>query len=114
MASALSAVSSIRDVDIELKQPPDSLLHEATVRSALTPSPFIDSPEPPLDCGWRAWITVAGSFLALFCSFGQINAFGTFQEYYATHQLSHLPASTISWIGSMQLWVFFFSVCPLS
>ncbi len=61
--------------------------------------------------GWRANLTVLGAFIALFFSFGQMNAFGTFQAWYAGHQLQHLPASTISWIGSLQLWTFFFSVC---
>lgn len=60
--------------------------------------------------GWRANVTVLGAFVALFFSFGQMNAFGTFQAWYAGHQLQHLPASTISWIGSLQLWMFFFSV----
>jgi len=59
----------------------------------------------------RAWLTVFGGFLALFCTFGQMNAFGTFQTYYARHQLEASSPSTISWIGSLQLWVFFFSVC---
>ncbi|OCH87180.1 MFS general substrate transporter [Obba rivulosa] len=61
------------------------------------------------DGGATAWLTVFGAFLALFCSFGQLNAFGTFQSWYASHQLRNLDASTISWIGSTQLWVFFFS-----
>ncbi|KAK1218316.1 hypothetical protein PQX77_019008 [Marasmius sp. AFHP31] len=59
----------------------------------------------------RAWCTVFGGFLALFCTFGQMNAFGTFQTYYAGHQLNAHSPSTISWIGSLQLWVFFCSVC---
>ncbi|KAI0738828.1 MFS general substrate transporter [Daedaleopsis nitida] len=61
------------------------------------------------DGGARAWLTVLGAFLALFCSFGQLNSFGTFQTWYAEHQLHTLAPSTISWIGSLQLWVFFFS-----
>ncbi|EIW81585.1 MFS general substrate transporter [Coniophora puteana RWD-64-598 SS2] len=60
------------------------------------------------DLNWRSAICVAGSFLALFASFGQMNAFGTFQTWYADHQLAHLEPSTIAWIGSMQLWTFFF------
>lgn len=60
--------------------------------------------------GTKAWLTVAGASLALFCTFGQMNAFGTFQSWYSAHQLHHLPPSTISWIGSIQLWIFFFSV----
>lgn len=66
------------------------------------------------DGGAAAWLTVFGAFLALFCSFGLLNSFGSFQTWYAEHQLSHLPPSTIAWIGSLQLWVFFFSVCGTS
>ena len=62
------------------------------------------------DGGLAAWLTVFGAFLALFCSFGQMNAFGTFQSWYTTHQLHDLHPSTVAWIGSVQLWVFFFSV----
>ncbi|KZT12246.1 MFS general substrate transporter [Laetiporus sulphureus 93-53] len=61
------------------------------------------------DGGIQAWLTVLGAFLSLYCSFGQLNAFGTFQSWYAEHQLQAYPAFTISWIGSLQLWVFFFS-----
>ncbi|KAJ3853408.1 major facilitator superfamily domain-containing protein [Lentinula lateritia] len=61
----------------------------------------------------KAYLTIFGAFLALFCTFGQMNAFGTFQAWYATHQLNTLDASTISWIGSLQLWVFFFSGGPI-
>ncbi|KDR77522.1 hypothetical protein GALMADRAFT_406904 [Galerina marginata CBS 339.88] len=63
--------------------------------------------------GLKAILTVLGAFIVLFCTFGQMNAFGTFQAWYAAHQLRHLPASTISWIGSLQLWVFFFSGAPI-
>ena len=68
----------------------------------------------PADGGLAAWLTVFGAFLALFCSFGQMNAFGTFQSWYTTHQLRDLHPSTIAWIGSVQLWVFFFSVSTQS
>ncbi|KAI9061796.1 MFS general substrate transporter [Trametes sanguinea] len=68
-----------------------------------------DEVEEYLDGGVAAWLTVFGAFLALFCSFGQMNAFGTFQSWYTTHQLRDLHPSTIAWIGSVQLWVFFFS-----
>ncbi|KAL6308821.1 MFS general substrate transporter [Sparassis latifolia] len=61
------------------------------------------------DGGLTAWLTVFGAFLALFSSFGQMSAFGTFQSWYAAHQLQHMNADAISWIGSIQLWVFFFS-----
>lgn len=60
--------------------------------------------------GLKAYLTVLGAFMVLACTFGQLSAFGTYQAWYASHQLQHLPASTISWIGSLQFWVFFFSV----
>ena len=73
-------------------------------------APKTDSVYP--DGGWRAWLTVLGAFLALMCTFGQLSSFGTFQSWYTEHQLQTLAPSTISWIGSLQLWMFFFSVCP--
>ncbi|KAF8887445.1 major facilitator superfamily domain-containing protein [Gymnopilus junonius] len=63
--------------------------------------------------GLKANLTVIGAFIGLFCTFGQMNAFGAFQAWYAGHELSHMPASTISWIGSLQLWIFFFSGAPI-
>ncbi|KAF8073375.1 major facilitator superfamily domain-containing protein [Lyophyllum atratum] len=59
--------------------------------------------------GFRAYLTVVGAFLALFCTFGQMNSFGTYHAWYLENQLQDLTPSTISWIGSLQLWVFFFS-----
>ncbi|KAJ6622076.1 MFS general substrate transporter [Mycena sp. CBHHK59/15] len=70
------------------------------------------TPQFPEGCT-KGYLTVFGAFMALFCTFGQMNAFGTFQTWYAEHQLSHLPPSTIAWIGSLQLWVFFFSGGPI-
>ncbi|PIL34862.1 MFS general substrate transporter [Ganoderma sinense ZZ0214-1] len=60
------------------------------------------------DRGLKAWLCVFGGALMLFCS-GQITAFGIFETYYAQHQLRGVSSSTISWIGSLQLWVLYFS-----
>jgi hypothetical protein len=64
----------------------------------------------------KGWVTVLGAFAALFCSFGHLSSFGTYQAWYGSHQFHDLPPSTISWIGSLQLFVFFLSVneFPLS
>lgn len=59
---------------------------------------------------WRRWLVVLGAFLALFCTFGQLSSFGTYLSWYSHNQLSSYSSSTISWIGSLQLWMFFFSV----
>ncbi|TFK50401.1 MFS general substrate transporter [Heliocybe sulcata] len=66
-------------------------------------------PSEVVDRGLRAWLTVFGAFFSMFATFGQMNAIGSFQLWYAEHQLSHYSQSDIAWIGSLQLWVFFFS-----
>jgi MFS family permease len=60
----------------------------------------------------RSWLVVLGAFLSLFCTFGQLASFGTYLSWYRHNQLSSYSPSSISWIGSLQLWMFFFSVSP--
>ncbi|KAJ7604834.1 major facilitator superfamily domain-containing protein [Mycena polygramma] len=50
-----------------------------------------------------AWLTILGTFLIQFCTLGNINAFGVYQDYYTRHSLSNKTPSDISWIGSFQL-----------
>ncbi|KAF9001669.1 major facilitator superfamily domain-containing protein [Cyathus striatus] len=65
------------------------------------------TPPPPVhvipDGGLRAWSTVFGAFLVIFCTFGYFNAFGVYEAYYVDTFLSTQTSSTISWIGSVQL-----------
>ncbi|KAJ7500859.1 MFS general substrate transporter [Mycena galericulata] len=70
------------------------------------------TPQFPEGCT-KGYLAVFGTFMALFCTFGQMNAFGTFQAWYEEHQLNALEPATIAWIGSLQLWVFFFSGGPI-
>ncbi|KAK0108679.1 hypothetical protein ONS95_003471 [Cadophora gregata] len=65
--------------------------------------PETDFPEG----GLRAWLVVAGASGVLFCGFGYANAFGVYQEYYQRHQLRNESPSTISWIGSLQIFFVF-------
>ncbi|KIL66461.1 hypothetical protein M378DRAFT_160927 [Amanita muscaria Koide BX008] len=54
-------------------------------------------------CGaFRAWSTVFGSGLLLFCGVGTLQSFGVYQDYYSREWLSNYTASDISWIGSVQ------------
>lgn len=57
--------------------------------------------------GARAWSVALGTAGVLFCTFGYANAFGVYQEYYQTHQLRHNSPSTISWLGSIQIFFLF-------
>ena len=85
------------------------------VSISLPPKTIVVCPEPNHlhkypEGGLKAYLTVLGAFITLAATFGQLSAFGTFQAWYASHQLQHMPASMISWIGSLQLWIFFFTV----
>lgn len=77
----------------------------------LSPSIRHKQPAPEIPT-WRRWLVVLGAFLALFCTFGHLSSFGTYLSWYRHNQLSSYSPSTIAWIGSLQLWVFFFSVSP--
>lgn len=63
-------------------------------------------PDIPPDGGFGAWWQVAMGHLVIFNTWGYINSFGLFQTYYES-VLSESP-STISWIGSIQVFLMFF------
>ncbi|KAJ3575516.1 hypothetical protein NP233_g1064 [Leucocoprinus birnbaumii] len=105
---------------------PSSILPISTISSTNTPSDSLgletqrdsvcwtqkesDVEERP---GFKGYMTVFGAFVSLLVTFGQMNAFGTFQSWYSSHQLSHMSQSTISWIGSLQLLIFFLAGAPI-
>lgn len=62
--------------------------------------------DPAPDGGLRAWLQVLVGHLMVFNAWGYINSFGIFQSYYAN--TLNMPASTISWIGSFQVFLVFF------
>ncbi|KAK7909086.1 hypothetical protein PG985_014964 [Apiospora marii] len=55
----------------------------------------------------RAWGVVLGGFINYFATFGLLNTFGLFQTFYQTELLQGTSSSTISWIGSIQLFLLF-------
>ncbi|KAH9849484.1 MFS general substrate transporter [Lenzites betulinus] len=81
---------------------------KSTVQSRAASPPQVPQEAEYPDGGLKAWLAVFGAVLALFCC-GQLTAFGAFETWYAQNQLRDLPASSISWIGSLQLWVLYFS-----
>ncbi|EXJ87268.1 hypothetical protein A1O3_04227 [Capronia epimyces CBS 606.96] len=64
-----------------------------------------ESAPPPSypEGGRRAWIVVLGCFCVMFYTFGYLNAFGVYETYYLREALHEYSPSTISWIGSLQL-----------
>ncbi|KAI0752945.1 major facilitator superfamily domain-containing protein [Daedaleopsis nitida] len=61
----------------------------------------------PPDGGRAAWLTIAGAWMVQFCTFGYLNAFGVYQDFYVRDFLSHESPSNISWIGSVQLFLMY-------
>ncbi|PTB63725.1 MFS general substrate transporter [Trichoderma citrinoviride] len=62
-----------------------------------------DESNAPPDGGLQAWLQVVASFLLYFNHLGLLNSFGVFQTYYETDLLSTSSPSSISWIGSIQI-----------
>ncbi|KAI0672767.1 MFS general substrate transporter [Trametes maxima] len=54
------------------------------------------------DGGLRAWLVILGCAIGACATFGFVNAWGVFQEYYQQNVLVGTSPSTIAWIGSIQ------------
>ena len=61
------------------------------------------SPEGTL----RGWLSVLGAFFSMFVTFGYLNSFGVYQNFYQRQFLQDYPPSTIAWIGSLQYFLIF-------
>ncbi|GIJ86484.1 hypothetical protein Asppvi_005373 [Aspergillus pseudoviridinutans] len=68
--------------------------------------PAISDPGPPPDGGFIAWSQVLGAHFTVCNTWGYITTFGMFQSYY--EEILPQSASTISWIGSVQVFLLFF------
>ncbi|KAF5316240.1 hypothetical protein D9619_006787 [Psilocybe cf. subviscida] len=66
--------------------------------------------QPPLeevDGGLKAWSTLVGAFIVVFCSSGYVNSFGVYEDYYVRIYLSNHSSSTINWIAGAQTFCLF-------
>ncbi|KAJ7160340.1 major facilitator superfamily domain-containing protein [Mycena filopes] len=77
-------------------------------RSSLSLPPQPNHPlwTPP-DGGLDAWMTVLGSSMVSLGTFGIVNGYGAFNDYYGTTLLSNYSPTLISMIGSIQLFVLY-------
>lgn len=57
--------------------------------------------------GLTGWLTVLGGFMVLFTTFGAVQSFGVYQDYYTRISLNEHPPSDVSWIGSLQVSLLF-------
>ncbi|KAI7364892.1 MFS monocarboxylate transporter-like protein [Hortaea werneckii] len=69
----------------------------------ISPSHLSVPPQPGIpNGGFTAWLQVACGFCMFFNSWGLINAFGVWQDYYSTTLIPSRSNSNISWIGSIE------------
>lgn len=59
------------------------------------------------DGGLQAWIVAAGGSAIFFCCLGFSNSFGTFEQYYLSHQLLGEFPDRVAWIGSLSAFLQF-------
>ncbi|KAJ6622513.1 major facilitator superfamily domain-containing protein [Mycena sp. CBHHK59/15] len=65
------------------------------------------APAGPPDGGLKAWLTILGASLVALATFGPVNAYGAFNDYYETTYLSNYSPTLISMIGSIQLFMLY-------
>ena len=91
-------------VDIEQATKEAAVAEKIPIDGSNTaPSRQIDEEDDYPGDRWArsAWVVLAGSFLALFPSFGLMVSIGTLQEYWQFHQLSDYSSQEIGWIPSV-------------
>ncbi|KAI5462806.1 major facilitator superfamily domain-containing protein [Mariannaea sp. PMI_226] len=88
---------------IHIPQRDIEALSNLSTPTLITPAPPpAPTPSPPPNGGTTAWLQVVGAFLLFFSSWGLVNTFGVFQEFFRENYLSSFPPSSISWIGTVQ------------
>ena len=65
-------------------------------------------PPAPPNGGALAWLNVLGSFMLFFNTWGILNTFGAYQNYYESGKLFTASSSQISWIGSIAAFMLLF------
>ena len=101
---APSIPSSIVEIkkDFSFKELPKDYYTPSKCPDSCSKAPA-DAEDGRIEGGAHAWLTVIGSCLIYFACFGIINSFGFFQTYYQKDFLKDVSASTISFIGTIQI-----------
>ncbi|GIJ84575.1 hypothetical protein Asppvi_003422 [Aspergillus pseudoviridinutans] len=103
--------SSTTDLSLSSHEGPQPHHHINSEKDHELRNTHVNAPgnNPAPDGGTRAWLVAGGAASIFLCSLGLANSFGTFEEYYLSHQLKGDSASKISWIGSLQSFLQFFA-----
>ncbi|KAI6246983.1 MFS transporter [Erysiphe necator] len=97
---------SIREVKTHVYDVEDlSSLESTSSKRPINSDAIYD--QPP-DGGWFAWLQAGLCALIMLNTWGLINSFGVFQTYYHQTLLPNNDHSSISWIGSLQVFLLFF------
>ncbi|KAK5114232.1 hypothetical protein LTR85_010297 [Meristemomyces frigidus] len=109
--TALTSGPTSEHGDVEAQED-DILPHRAPTHAAhdkegapleISPSHLSVPAQPGIpNGGFVAWLQVACGFFMFFNSWGLINAFGVWQNYYTSTLLPTATNSNISWIGSIE------------
>ncbi|KAF3073528.1 Peptide chain release factor 1 [Trichoderma lentiforme] len=105
-AEASSTEGDVTEGDFTLEPKIETPGHNAQEMPAIEAQATADATsEPPPDGGLRAWLQIVAGHLVVFNTWGYIISFGIFQPYYM--EMLSLPASAVSWIGSIQTCLLF-------
>ena len=64
-----------------------------------------DSRPAPPNGGIQAWLKVFGCFLVFVNTYGVASTYGAYQAQYQSHELTAYSPSSISWIGTTQVFL---------
>ncbi|KAL5356375.1 MFS general substrate transporter [Aspergillus floccosus] len=78
---------------------------QKTAEEGGTPSQDEQRIEYRMDGGVQAWLQVLGSWILFANTWGLTNSFGIFETFYADNLLKTSSPSSVSWIGSIQLFL---------
>ena len=113
MASSDSASidEKLKDEELVTESRTDSIEEEEELseEAKFSAPPLVPPPSPAApDGGLRAWLQVLGSVIVFVNLWGFTFAFGSFQAYFERTLLASEPPSTISWIGTFQVFFLIF------
>ncbi|KIN99867.1 hypothetical protein M404DRAFT_30126 [Pisolithus tinctorius Marx 270] len=96
-----------QDVELGLPLPdPDTIQDDQTLHEKISqdiPDKYAKYAGEAPDGGLKAWSVIVAAVLTTFCTFGYVNTWGIFQDYYERVLLPDESPSAIAWIGSYTL-----------